>query len=149
MTNLLENRKAKWNYDLMDQFEAGIELLGIEVKSIKNRRGSILGSYVAVRGKEAFLIGAEIPLYQPNNSPIDYDPKRTRKLLLTKKEIQKLVEYDQEKGLTLIPISMYNKGRNIKLSFTVARGKKSHDKRETIKRREADREMSRSLKKLR
>jgi SsrA-binding protein len=149
MANLIENRKAKWNYDLMDQFEAGIELLGIEVKSIKNKRGSILGSYVAIRGKEAFLIGAEIPLYQPNNSPIDYDPKRTRKLLLTKKEIQKLVEYDNEKGLTLIPISMYNKGRNIKLSFTVGRGKKSRDKRETIKRREADREMNRSLKKLR
>ncbi len=149
MTNLLENRKAKWNYDLMDQFEAGIELLGIEVKSVKNKRGSILGSYVAVRGGEAFLIGAEIPLYQPNNSPIEYDPKRTRKLLLTKRELQKLVDYDNEKGLTLIPISMYNKGRNIKLSFTVARGKKTRDKRETIKRREADREMSRSLKKLR
>ncbi len=149
MSNLIENRKAKWNYDLMDKFEAGIELLGGEVKTLRNHRGSLLGSYVTIRGSEAFLIGAEIPPYQPKNTPGDYDPKRNRKLLLTKKEIEKLTEYDNEKGLTLIPTAMYSNGRNIKLSFTVARGKKLHDKRQTIKRREAEREMGRSLKKLR
>ncbi|HRY31258.1 MAG TPA: SsrA-binding protein SmpB [Candidatus Paceibacterota bacterium] len=149
MANLLENRKAKFSYELMEQFEAGIELLGNEVKSIKNRRGNLLGSYVAIRGNEAFLIGAEVPAYQPKNVGENYEPKRPRKLLLKRREILKLTEYDNEKGLTLIPIAMYNKGRNIKLSFVVARGKKFRDKRETIKRREADREMHRSLKKLR
>ena len=149
MADLIKNKKGKFNYELMDQFEAGIELLGLEVKSLKDRRGSLLGSYVVIRGGEAFLVNAEIPPYQLKNVEKDYDPRRVRRLLLTKKEISKLTEYDNEKGLTLIPISMYNKGRNIKLSFSVARGKKSRDKRETIKRREADREIHRSLKKLR
>jgi len=147
--SLIDNKKASFNYELQDQFEAGIELFGFEVKSLQGKRGSLLGSYVAVRGKEAFLLNSEIPPYQPKNSPDNYEPLRPRRLLLSKKEIQKLTEYENQRGLTLVPISMYNKGRNIKLSFAVGRGKKTKDKRETIKRREADRDINRTLKKLR
>lgn len=149
MADLIKNKTAKFNYEIQDTFEAGIELFGFEVKSIKDGRGNLQGSHVAIRGDEAFLINAEISAHQPKNAPEDYDMHRTRKLLLTKKEIRKLAELDNDKGLTLIPISMYNKGRNIKLSFAVARGKKLRDKRQTIKSRETDREIHRSLKKLR
>jgi SsrA-binding protein len=149
MANLINNKTAKFNYEVQDEYEAGIELFGFEVKSLQNGRGTLLGSHVAIRGGEAFLLGCEIPPHQPANAPEDYDPKRARKLLLTKKELLKLAELDNEKGLTLIPISMYNKGRNIKISFAVARGKKLRDKRQTIKQREADRDIHRSLKKLR
>lgn len=149
MANLIDNKTAKFNYEILDKIEAGMELFGFEVKSIKDRRGSLLGSYVVIRGKEAFLINAEIPAYQVKNAPDDYDPRRPRKLLLTKKELAKLAEIDNQKGLTLTPIAVYNKGRNLKLSFAVARGKKLRDKRQTIKNREADREINRSLKKLR
>jgi len=147
--SLVENKKVRFDYDLLEEFEAGIKLTGMEVKSLKNKRGSLVGAHVGIRGNEAFLLNAEIPPYQNNNAPVDYDPRRARKLLLTKKELGKLVEYDNTKGLTLVPISVYNKDRSLKLSFAVAKGKRKYDKRETIKRREADREMGRSLKKLR
>jgi len=147
--SLIENKRVRFDYELQDEFEAGIELLGTEVKSLKNKRGSLVGSYVGIRGKEAFLLNADIPPYQVSNAPKDYDPRRARKLLVTKKELEKLAVLDDQKGLTLVPISVYNKGRNIKISFAAAKGKKTRDKRETIKRREADREMGRSLKKKR
>ena len=149
MANLITNKKAHFGYELGDKFEAGMELLGIEVKSLKNSHGNLIGSYVAIRGGEAFLIGSEIPAWQPNNAPDDYDSRRVRKLLLSKKELKKLAELENSKGLTLIPIAVYNKGRKLKLSFAVGRGKKLHDKRQTIKRREAEIEMGRSLKKQR
>lgn len=149
MTFLVENRKATFNYEIKDKYEAGIELLGQEVKSLKDHRGNLAGSYVVIRGKEAFLIGLDIPPYQPNNTPEDYEQKRPRRLLLTKKELQKLTEIEKQRGLTLIPISLYNKGRNIKLEFAVARGKKKSDKRQAIKEREADIEIERTLKKQR
>jgi SsrA-binding protein len=149
MPNLIDNKTAKFNYTIQDNYEAGVELLGMEVKSIKTGRGSLLGSYVVIRGGEAFLLNCEIPPYQVKNMPDKYDPRRPRKLLLTKKELKTLADFESDKGLTLVPISMYNKGRNIKLSFAVARGKKLRDKRQTIKSREADREINRSLKKLR
>ncbi|HMP19290.1 MAG TPA: SsrA-binding protein SmpB [Candidatus Paceibacterota bacterium] len=160
--NFIENKKAGFGYELQERFEAGIELVGTEVKSIRNRRGNLAGSYISIRGGEVFLIGAEIPPYQPNNLiglkkenqtkiglSKTYDPKRNRKLLLEKREILKLTNLEKQKGLTLIPISMYNKGRNIKLEFAIGKGKNKKDKRETIKRRESDREIHRTLKKRR
>lgn len=146
---LAQNKQAKFNYEILEKFEAGIELLGLEVKSIKAGQGRLLGSYIIIRGNEAFLIKAFIPPYQSENAPESYDPERPRRLLLTKKELLKLAQFDNKKGLTLVPISMYNKGRNIKVSFAVARGKKKTDKRQTIKAREAAREAHRTLKKQR
>jgi SsrA-binding protein len=149
MAVLVDNRKAFFSYEIQDKYEAGIELLGFEVKSLKEKRGNLSGSYIIIRGKEAFLVGLDIPPYQANNTPDDYIQDRPRKLLLTKKELGELANLENEKGLTLVPISLYNKGNKVKVSFAVGRGKKSRDKRETIKRREADREIHRTLKKIR
>ena len=146
MANLLENRRARFDYETSEKYDAGIELLGFEVKSLRKKQGSLEGAYVVIRGEEAFLVGAHIPPFQPTNTPEDYDPYRTRKLLLTKKEIKKLSESESQKGLTIIPISVYNKGNKLKISLVVARGKKKFDKRETIKKRETERELRRSLK---
>ncbi len=146
MANLIDNKKARFNYELGDTFVSGINLLGLEVKSLKAKKGNFEGAYVGIRGKEAFLIGAEIPPYQPKNTPPEYDPRRPRKLLLSKKEIMKLAELEKERGLTLVPISVYNKGQYLKLSFAVGRGKKKADKRQSIRRREDEREIHRTLK---
>lgn len=141
-----ENKKATFNYEVLDTYEAGISLLGFEVKSIRDKKVSLEGSYVVIRGNEAFLVNSSIQPYQIKNTPKDYDPERPRKLLLTKKELDKLSNLDKKSGLTLIPISLYNKNNNIKLEFALARGKKKSDKRETIKKREANRDIERTLK---
>ena len=146
MSSLLENRKAKFNYELTRSYEAGIELLGFEVKALRAKQGNMEGAYALVRGGEAFLTGMHIPPYQPKNTPKEYEPRRTRKLLLTKKEIAELTDAEGTKGLTLIPISVYGKGRKIKVELALARGKKKYDKRETLKRRDAERHMQRTLK---
>lgn len=126
--------------------EAGIELLGFEVKALRNKQGSLDGAYAIVRGSEAFLINGFIPPYQPKNTPKDYDPRRNRKLLFTKKEIAELANAESKKGLTIVPLSVYSKGRKLKVLLAIARGKKKFDKRETLKRRDAKREISRELK---
>jgi len=149
MATFINNKKASFHYELGETFEAGIELLGFEVKSIKAGLGNFDGAYVLVRSKEVYLINASIPPYQAENTPDGYDPERPRRLLLTKKEILKLQEIDKNKGLTLVPISLYNKGRLLNVSFSIGRGKKKGDKRESIKKREDNREMERTLKKLR
>lgn len=146
MATYIDNRKAHFNYSIEDTFEAGIELLGHEVKAIKNGSGNINSAFCIVRGGEAYIIGMSIPPYQPHNIDIGYDPDRTRRLLLSKKEIKKLGEKDDIKGLTLVPISLYSKGHLIKVSIAVAKGKRTFDKRETIKNRDLDREMSREYK---
>ena len=107
---------------------------------------SLEGAFVIVRGGEAFLINANIPPYQPKNTPKDYDPLRNRKLLLTKKEIDELVGSEKNKSLTIVPISVYTKGRKIKIEIALVKGKKKHDKRESIKKRETEREIRRTLK---
>ena len=148
MASYAENKKAKFDYELLDKYEAGIELLGFEVKSVRSGRANLSGTYVIVRGGEAYLVNANIPPYQAGNTPEDYDPLRTRRLLLNKKEIEALAsKTEANKRLTIVPLSMYNKGRKIKLEIALAKGKKEFDKRETIKRREADREMGRAMKK--
>ena len=107
---------------------------------------SLEGAFVIIRGGETYLINANIPPYQPKNTPKDYDPLRNRKLLLTKKEINELAGSEKNKNLTIVPISVYNKNRKIKLAIAEVKGKKKHDKRETIKKRETDREIRREYK---
>ncbi len=144
--SLIFNKKATFKYEVLEKIEAGIELFGFEVKSIRGKHGSLDGSYVSIRGNEAFLIGAHVPPYQVNNTPKEYDSYRVRKLLLKKSEIQTLIGKEKVKGLTIVPISMYNKGYNIKVEIAITRGKKQHDKRASIKKRELDREVRRTLK---
>ncbi len=146
MSVYIDNRKAHFNYTIEDTYEAGIELEGHEVKSIKKGQGNINSAFCIVRGGEAYILGMHVPPYQMNNTDPGYDPDRTRKLLLSKKEIKKLADKDDIKGLTLVPLSLYSKGRYIKVSIGIARGKKTFDKRETIKKREADIEISREYK---
>ena len=146
MANYAENRKVYFNYEILEKYETGIELLGSEVKSVRAGKMSLEGAFVIVRGGECFLINANVPPYQPNNTAKDYDPLRNKKLLLTKKEIGILADSGNNKSLTIVPISVYNKGRKIKVSIALAKGKKKFDKRETIKKRETDREVRREVK---
>lgn len=142
MASYAENRKARFDYEILEKFEAGIELLGTEVKSVRGGRMSLEGSFVIVRGGEAFLINSNIPPYQIKNAPKDYDPLRNRKLLLTKKEINELGG-NEKRGLTMVPLSVYNKNRKIKVEIALVKGKKKFDKRETLKKRDTDREIRR------
>ena len=141
-----ENKKAYFNYEIIEKITAGIELLGFEVKSVKAGRMTLDGAYVVIRGNEAFLIGAGIALLQPKNAPKDYDERRNRKLLLTKQEIKRLTGSEKQNGLTIVALSVYNVGHKIKLELGLAKGKKKSDKRESIKKRESDREINRTLK---
>ncbi|OHA47485.1 MAG: SsrA-binding protein [Candidatus Taylorbacteria bacterium RIFOXYD2_FULL_36_9] len=144
--SLLQNKKAYFNYEITEKFTAGIELFGFEVKSVREKKGQIENAYVTIRGGEAYLIGANIPAYQLKNAPVDFDPLRNRKLLLTKKELKQLANIENKKGLTIVAIAVYNAGRKLKLEIGIAKGKKSFDKRENIKKRETDREIRRTLK---
>ena len=146
MAHYAENRKARFDYEILEKYEAGIELLGVEVKSVRGGQMSLEGAFVIVRGGEAFLINSNIPPYQPQNAPQDYDPLRNRKLLLTQKEIKELAGSEKNKSLTIVPISVYNKGRKIKVAIALVKGKKKRDKRESIKARDADREIRREYK---
>ena len=141
-----ENKKAYFNYQILERFEAGIALLGQEVKSIKTRGMNLAGSYVVLRNNEAFWVGAKISPYQPKNAPQDYNPERSRKLLLKKSEIKYLIGKSQQKGLTLLPLKVYTKDAKIKLEFGLAKGKKKFDKKELIKKRETEREIEKELK---
>lgn len=145
MTTLVDNKKAHFNYEIGDTLEAGIELFGHEVKSLKKGQGSLDGSYVIVRGGEAYLVNSFIPSYQENNTPDGYDGRRHRRLLLNKKEIAELASVEGDKGLTIVPISIYNKNSHLKVKLGIARGKKQFDKRETIKKRETDRTLRREF----
>ncbi|MBP9711736.1 MAG: SsrA-binding protein SmpB [Candidatus Pacebacteria bacterium] len=146
MANYAENRKARFDYEIMEKYETGIELLGTEVKSVRGGRMSLDGSFVIVRGGEAFLINSNIPPYQIKNSAKDYDPLRNRKLLLTKKELEELAGNEKNKSLTIVPMSVYNKNRKIKLEIALVKGKKTRDKRQSIEKRETDREIRRAVK---
>ena len=140
------NKRAKYDYEILETLEAGLVLKGHEVKSIKAGHISLKGAYVVIKGNEAFLINANVPPYQPKNMPEDYNPDRTKKLLLRKQEIKSLIGKSKERGLTLVPIKVYNKKSKIKLEFGIGRGKKKMDKRELIKKREIKREIEKKLK---
>ncbi len=147
MAVFAENRKARFNYEILEKFQAGLVLLGNEVKSVKLGRIQIAGSYAVFRNQELFLVGSTIAPYQPNNTSPAYNPERSRKLLLQKKELNELIGKVRERGLTLVPLSVYNTpAGKIKLEFALAKGKKKWDKREALKKREADREIQRVLK---
>ncbi len=139
------NKKAFFNYEILEKFQAGLKLIGSEVKSIQNNRYSLQGAYVSMRGGEAWLVNADIAPYQPKNIRFDYDPLRPRKLLLTKKELKYLQGKNQEKGLTIVPLRVYNTRGQIKLEIALAKGKSKADKREVLKKRTAEREIRREL----
>ena len=141
-----ENRKARHDYDILETYEAGVVLEGHEVKAVKTGKISIFGSYVKTIGNEVFLIGATISPYQPKNTPGDYDPQRTRKLLLNKKEIAGLIGKSKEKGLTIVPLRVYAKKGKIKFEIGLAKARKKRDKREVIKKKEEKRKIERVLK---
>ena len=143
---LVEHKKARLNYEVLEEFEAGLELIGQEVKSLRAGHGKLEGAHVIVRGGEAYLVGASIPAYQPKNAGEAYDPDRSRKLLLTKKELASLQGYEGQKCLTIVPLRVYNKGKVLKLLLGAARGRKAYDKRAVLKKRDTDREIDRTLK---
>lgn len=146
MKTYIQHRKAHFDFEILETIEAGLVLQGFEVKAIRAGKGRLEGAYVVVRGGEAFLVGATIAPFQPANTPKGYDPERARKLLLTKKELVHLEQQTETAGLTAVPLSLYNSGRNIKLAIAIARGKKKFDKRESIKARDTKRDIDRTLK---
>lgn len=146
MSDLAVNRRAQFDYEILSTYEAGISLFGFEAKAVKTGRINLAGAYTIIRGGEAWLINATIPPYQVTNAPADYDPTRTRRLLLHKSEIKELIGSAAEKGLTIVPLKVYTKNNLIKVSLGLGRRKKKGDKRESIKRRETEREIDRTLK---
>lgn len=146
MKSLAINKRAKYDYNILETLEAGLVLKGYEVKSIKIGHLSLKGAYISIKNEEAYLLNAHITPYQPKNMPSDYDPEQPRKLLLHKKEIKHLLGKNKEKGLTLVPIKVYTKKGKIKLEFGVGKGKKKIDKRKDIKKREVKRKIDRLLK---
>ena len=146
MKTYISHKRAKFDFEILETFEAGISLLGTEVKSVRSGQGKLEGGHVIVRGGEAFLVGASIPAFQKKNISPDYDPERPRKLLLTQKEIATIEQKSEKQGLTVVPIKCYNKGRNIKLEIGIARGKKKTDKRQSIKEKDTKRDIERELK---
>ena len=145
MRGLAKNKRAYFDYIILEEIEAGIELLGFETKAAKSGKIHLNGSYARLIDGQIQLVGATIAPYQPNNTPKDYDPERTRRLLLTKKEIKYLIGKMNEAGLTVVPLRAYIKGRLVKVSIGLVRSKKQHDKREAIKKRDTDREIRSSL----
>lgn len=139
------NKRAFYDYFLLDKFEAGIALIGPEVKSVKAGQMSLRESFVRIRDGEAWLHHAYVSPY-PYADNRDYDPRRTRKLLLHKNELLKLEQQIKEKNLTIVPVSCYTKHRQIKLEIALARGKKRYEKREVKRRRDLEREIERELK---
>ncbi|KKT82775.1 MAG: SsrA-binding protein [Candidatus Yanofskybacteria bacterium RIFCSPHIGHO2_02_FULL_44_12b] len=145
MSEYANNPKANFDYEILETIEAGIVLTGQEVKSIKNGMASIRGSYVKIINEEPFLIGSAIPPYQAANAPPDYEPQRSRKLLMSKRQIASLIGTSKAHGLTLVPLKLYGKKGFVKLLVGVARGKKKYDKRETIKKKDIARAKQRGL----
>ncbi len=144
MTALADNRKARFDYEILETFEAGLVLSGQEVKSAKGGHLNLRGSYVTLHNNEAYLINAHISAYPFAGELPGYDPTRSRKLLLRQRELKYLIGKTQEKGLTIVPTKVYTKNRLIKLEFALARGRKQYDKREAIKKRDVQRELRRT-----
>ncbi|HEU4752039.1 MAG TPA: SsrA-binding protein SmpB [Armatimonadota bacterium] len=140
---LAENRRARFDYEILETYEAGLELSGPEVKSVRAGRLVLAGSHALVRGGEAWLLNAQIPAYQPKNAGNDYEPDRTRRLLLHRAEIAALTGKLAEKGLALVPLKAYSSHGLVKIELGLARSRKAQDKREAIKKRETEREIRR------
>jgi SsrA-binding protein len=144
-TSIAENRKAHHDFHLLETFEAGLVLLGTEVKAIREGRVNLRDSYARVEAGEIFLYNVNISAYS-HRGYADHEPLRRRKLLLHREEIRKLIGKTVEKGMTLVPVRLYYKNGRVKVAISLAKGKKDYDKRETIKRREADRETRAAIK---
>ncbi len=142
--SVARNPKATHDYHILDTFETGIVLTGTEVKSLRNGKASIKEAYARVRKGEVFLDGMNITPYEQGNR-YNHDPVRTRKLLLHRKEIERLIGATEREGLTLVPLELYFRNGRAKVAIALARGKKQHDKREDLKRRIADREVARAV----
>lgn len=145
MANLADNRQARFDYEILEDYEAGIVLSGQEVKAVKNGQINLKGSYVVFMGANPTLLNAHISPYKYASKIEGYDPTQSRRLLLKKREIDYLRGKLEEKGLTIVPLSVYTSGHLIKVKIGLAKGKQLHDKRETIKKRDLDREVKRSL----
>lgn len=139
------NRRAYFDYEILETYEAGIELRGFEVRSVKTGHINLAGSFAVVKDNQVWLLNAAVPPYQPKNAPADYEPTRSRRLLLHKSEIEELVGASAQKGLTIVPLKVYIKRGRIKILLGLARHKKKADKREVIKKRETEREISRAI----
>lgn len=146
MAAYITNSKARFDFEILETYEAGLVLYGHETKAIRAGKGKIVGGHVIIRGKEAFLVGININAFQPKNTPAKYDPERARKLLLSKKELAEIEQATEKNRLTAIPLSLYNKGRKIKLELAIVRGKQKHDKRQSLKERDTKRDIDRTLK---
>jgi SsrA-binding protein len=144
-SSIAENRKAFHDFHLFESFEAGIALLGTEVKAIREGRVNLRDSFARVEGGEVFLYNVNISSYS-HRGYADHEPLRRRKLLLHRQEIRKLIGKTVEKGMTLVPVRLYFKNGRVKVAVSLAKGKKDYDKRETVKRREADRETRAAIK---
>ena len=142
---LVEYKKVFLKYAPIENFAAGIELSGSEVKSLRNKLGSLDGARVVVRGGEAFIVGMTIPPYQAANTKKNYDPEQARRLLLTKKEIAMLADAESKKGLTIVPVEIYTNRGLLKVRIAIVRGKGKADRREDLKKRDALRDASREL----
>jgi len=140
---IAENRRARFDFAVLETYEAGIELTGQEVKSAKLGRLNLAGSHGIIKQNECWLLNAQIPAYQPKNAPKDYDPARTRRLLLKREEISELTGKLRERSLSLIPLRAYLKKGYIKIELGLGRSRKKSDKRDLLKKRVAEREIQR------
>lgn len=145
---IIRNKKARFDYEILETFEAGVVLRGTEVKSIRLKKVGIQDSYAHIRNGEVFLIGLNIAIYEMGNR-FNHEPLRERKLLMHRHEIKRLTGKLQERGFTLVPLHMYIKNGKVKLELGLAKGKAQYDKRQVIQKRDLDREMQRELKKYR
>lgn len=143
--SLIENKKARLRFAILETYAAGLELSGAETKALRQKQGSLEGARIIVRGGEAFVAGMTIPPYQAANAPAGYDPERPRRLLLSKKEIAELGDAESKKGLTIVPLEVYNSKRYLKLKLAIVRGKDKADRREDLKRHDAELEARRAL----
>lgn len=142
---LAKNRKAFHDYEIIDKMEAGVVLKGYEIKALRNGQANLKGSYVSIKGNEAWTKGIHISLYKHANIK-DYDPVAPRKLLLTKKEIQKLLSAEKQKGTTIVPLDIHLKNNMAKVEIGICRGKKLHDKRQDLKKKAQNKEIDQALK---
>ena len=141
-----DNRQARFQYEIIDTYEAGIALMGTEVKSIRDGKLNLRDGFANIRNGEAWLHNVHISPHSMTNLAYNHEPRRTRKLLLHKQEIRKLIGQTEQKGLTLIPLKMYFKNGRVKVSIALAKGKKLHDKRESLRKKQDKREMERARK---
>jgi SsrA-binding protein len=146
MSELIFNRRANFDYEILEKYEAGLVLTGPEVKSVKNKNASLKESFITIHDNELYLTNARISPYLPAGKISGYDPTRPRKVLLRKNEIKNLIGKARTRGLTLVPVKLYTKKRLIKLEFGLGKGKREFDKRKKIQKRDEEREIGRRLK---